>query len=856
MVTKPMIKKLLADYEKMGVVYDEFWKNQQEIYDHWTPFIEKLVDLGMPEMQQRQVELQRLLMDLGVTYNVYSNPAGPSNLWKLDPIPYMVPADTWTKLERGIKQRAILLDLLLKDIYGPRKLIKDGILPMELLFVDRHFLRPCVPFPKNDHHQLLLYGADISKGPNGNLWVVGDRTQVPSGWSYTMVNRIAMARILPEFFNSTPVKKVVPFFQKIRDHLISFAPNHSEDPLIVLLTPGQFNETYFEHAFLANIQGYTLAQGNDLMVQDGFLWLKTIGGLEKVDILVRHVDDDFCDPLSLRPESQLGVAGLVEVMRKGNVTIANPLGSGVLENPGLMAFMPSLCQYYLGESLILPNIATWWCGQPQAKNYVIEHLEQLVIKRLDRKEGKRTVFGDRLTKEEKATLIAEINQSPYYFIGQEQAIFSTSPSFKDAEIQPHHTVLRGYAVAGPKGYDIMPGGLTRSAPSVGTIKVSNQSGGLGKDTWVLSEELQQDLSFQFKHHKPHYSYRGIQELSSGIASNMFWVGRYMMRAKLSVGLLRIILRYLAEIENFKDPVDRSVLSILLQSLTHATMTYPGFVGEGGDKKLEAPASELWQLVTDENMVGSLAHTILMWKGAANTIRNLWSADTWRIFDKVDQIRLGLKGLNEVVNIRALRQKLDILIDAIVASFGFTRQTLSIEEGGPLFEIGVDLEDMLLRSSLFRSTLAVKQDGKVEDELLEALLLATGSLNTYRHRYRGQFQLAAVIELTLVDHTYPGSIAAALERLAENLDILPQQPSLGGLRLDQKEVLRLSTALKLSTPNDLATSKSDQLLLDSLDELLTDLRGGLLNCSNSVVNTFFSHATYKPQQAPFLFDLDF
>lgn len=857
MVIKPEVKALLADYDQNVVAFDELWQGEGQMRGHWNAFVEQLTGLGLTELADRNQELQRLLKDLGVTYNIYSNNLSKSVTWKLDPIPFVIAPDVWDDLEEGIKQRAKLLDLLLKDIYGKRMLIKDGIVPGELLFIDRRFLRPCVNQSTDQSSNLLLYGSDISRGPDGRLWVIGDRTQVPSGLSYMMVNRIALARTIPEFFLNAKVRKIVPFFQRIRENLIRLSPRNTDTPFIVLLTPGQFNETYFEHAFLAALQGYTLVQGNDLMVKDGFLWLKTLGGLEKVDIVVRHLDDDFCDPLSFRSDSQLGVAGLMEVVRQGNVTIANPLGSGILENPGLMAFMPSLCRYYLNEELKLPNIATWWCGQASAKQYVIEHIPNLIIKRLNKKGTKRRVlFGQTLSSAEIQELIKEINASPLEFVGQEHAIYSTAPSYSNGEILPYHTVLRCYGVAGKDEYDILPGGMTRRAPEIKKTDVSNQIGGWGKDTWVLGKEDVKQIEFHFKNEKPRYAYNHISDLSSGIASNMFWVGRYMTRAKLTVRFLRIILRYLSEIDNFRDPVDREVLSILLKAFTHTTLTYPGFVGEDGAEHLENPEPEVRRLICDANFPGSLAHSIIMWKGASNNIRNIWSADTWRIVDKVDQIREKIQA-DEAGSLRNLRNDLDELIDAILAAFGFIQQTLSLEEGGPLFDIGVDFEDSIMQAALLRSTICVRHDGRVEDELFEAVLLATGSLNTYRHRYRGEFQLAGVIELTMVDDTYPGSIAAGLKRLGNQLALLPQQPLSGNLRPDQRLVLKLSTALKLVEPFDLTKRKDlDDNLRKDLDDLLHELRNGLVESTNSITNRFFSHTTYKPQRSEFLFDPDF
>ena len=857
MVIKEELKGILKEYKQKIAAYDEFWLNQDTMHPHWANFMNQLSELGLSEINERNLELQRLLKDGGVTYNLYKRKDGITVPWKLDPIPYLIAPHIWDMIEKGVKQRATLLDCLLKDLYGERKVLKEGVLPGELLYIDRNFLRPCVPYRSDSSHQLLKYAADISRSTDGRLWVIGDRTQAPSGWSYMMVNRMAMARIIPELFVGSQIKKIVPFFQRLRSNLISFSPRKNENPLIVLLTSGTLNETYFEHGYLASLQGYTLAKGEDLMVKNGFLWLKTLGGLERVDILVRHVDDNYCDPVSLRQDSRLGVAGLMDVVRKGNITIANPLGSGVLQNPGFMAFMPKICQYYLNEDLILPNIATWWCGHKQPMNYVLANLEKLVIKRLDRREGQRTKFGWKLSTTELYELRKKIMDKPYLFVAQEQAIFSTSPSLAGSgEIEPHHTVLRCFAVASQEGYQVLPGGLSRSAPEVGNTHVSSQSGGSGKDTWVLSSENIQLFGFKFdRNRETKYTYRGIEDLSSGIASNMFWIGRYMKRTLLTVNLLRRTLRYFAEIENFKDPLDNEILSQLLQSLTHSTLTYPGFVGEKGIANRAHPEPEVRSLIVDVNRVGSLSNTVKMLRNSANNIRNIWSIETWRVLDKVSSICDELCA-DSSLSIRSIRKKLDELLDGISACFGFIQNTLSVEAGGPLHEIGVDLEDGIIRSALLRSALTFQLDERVEDELLETILLVTGNLSTYKHRYRGDIQIIGVLELILLDQYYPGSLTVSLSRLVGNLEILPQRPLSGGLRADQKLVLQLLTDLKTSDALELAKTNEEDLFRSKLDTLLDNLRGGMVECSNLIVNQFFQHTAYKSQRSEFLFDPGF
>lgn len=854
MIANEAANALLRDYGMAKAPFDEMWVSENETRPYWHRLLQQLHTLGAEELNLRNTELQRLLQENGVTYNVYGSPQGESHPWKLDPIPYVLPADVWETLEKGLQQRAQLLNLILTDLYGERNLIQSGVLPIELVYSDRNFLRPCDQALSGRQQQLLLYAADISRRPDGRLWVIGDRTQAPSGWSYALENRIVMARVLPELFTKNHVRKILNFYQVNRNALVQFSPQGNPDPRIVLLTPGPMNETYFEHAYLAAMQGFTLAQGQDLMVKDDFVWLKTLGGLEKVDIIVRRVDDDYCDPLSLRPDSQLGVTGLLEVARAGNVCIANPLGSSALENPGLMAFMPAICQYFLNEELLLPNIASWWCGQEKERNYVLENLNRLVIKNIGHKAGQRTIFGWQQSQEELTKLKNAITAFPYLYVAQEQAIFSSSPSFINHQLVPRHTVLRCFLAATETGYETMPGGLTRSAPEAGNTMVSGQSGGISKDTWVLSEEKEKPVRFSLPESTPSFTHKEIDELPSSTAENLFWIGRYGMRILYLAHLLRTTLSYKANIETFDDSTDTEVFQVLLQALTHLSMTYPGFVGPDGANNLQHPDEELRAILFDSNKVGGLAHSIKMWKYGATTVRDRWTLDTWRIFDEVSD---GWKKLSSKssTSMRRISSALDKLINNIAALIGLTQGSMSGEEGLPLLAIGMDLERGLQLTSLIRATTVAKFDTNVENGILEAVLINNQSLTTYRHRYRNYMSLNGVLELIVLDINYPPSLAFTINRLQRRLNQLPKLTAAGKLRADQKFALQAFTSLQLADTNQLLETAEGSYLREELDKLLADVSNSLAQCGNAMIQTYFSHIGEAQQQSMPLFDAD-
>jgi uncharacterized circularly permuted ATP-grasp superfamily protein len=373
---------LFQHYFSDNYSYNELLNEDGSLRPHWQTLFNSFSAIAPAEMQERAQDILRFLKENGVTYNVYGDPAGLNRPWHLDVIPFLISEPEWQIIEAGLIQRANLFDLILKDLYGEQKLIKEGLLPLDLIYNHAGFLRQCSGIKLPGKKSLVIYAADMARSPDGKIWVLNDRTQAPSGSGYALENRLAIARILPELFSGLKVRHLSPYFIELRQTLQSLAPPGTPNPRIVILTPGPNNETYFEHSYLSSQLGYTLVQGQDLMVKDNRVWLKTLSGLEKVDVIIRRVDDNYCDPLELKEDSHLGVSGLLQAVRSGNVAIANPLGSSILENPGLMGYLPQIARHLLGEELKLPTIATWWCGEAKALQYVLANIETLVIKKI------------------------------------------------------------------------------------------------------------------------------------------------------------------------------------------------------------------------------------------------------------------------------------------------------------------------------------------------------------------------------------------------------------------------------------------------------------------------------------------
>ncbi|MBN8247660.1 MAG: circularly permuted type 2 ATP-grasp protein, partial [Verrucomicrobia bacterium] len=493
---------------------------------HYRRLIRELQRLGADELRRRDETGRRIVHEQGVTYNVYGDPRGMERPWGLDPVPLLIEADEWSRLEAALQQRARLLDRILADCHGPQNLIRSGWLPPALVFAQPDFLRPAHGARPPEETFLHFYAADLARSPDGQWWVVSDRTQIPTGAGYALANRLVASRILPEAFRDCQVQRLAGFFRAVQSSLASLGARRTDHPRVVLLTPGPYNETYFEHAYLARYLGYALVEGQDLTVRDDRVFLKTLSGLEPVDVILRRVDDDFCDPLELRNGSMLGVPGLLEAWRVGNVTIANGLGSGLLQSAAYMAFLPGLCRHLFGEDLLMPSVATWWCGQKSAEMYVSEHLDELFIKPAFRSHLRGTDPDRPMSAAARDALRRQIAFQPHLWVAQERVRLSSAPSWTGTAVAPRPVGVRVYVVATPSGYQVMPGGLARLAPEPGGRFISMQRGGASKDTWVLSEAPVDTAASLLRPQGAPIELRRVgNNLPSRMADNFFWLGR-------------------------------------------------------------------------------------------------------------------------------------------------------------------------------------------------------------------------------------------------------------------------------------------------------------------------------------------
>jgi uncharacterized circularly permuted ATP-grasp superfamily protein/uncharacterized alpha-E superfamily protein len=720
-------------------------------------------------------------------------------------------------------------------------MVKNGLLPVELVFEQNSLLLACDGLPMTNDRPLVFYAADLGRLPNGELRVIGDRTQAPAGAGYALENRIVLSRVLPSLFRDSHVHRLSTFFRTLRTTLRSLAPRANHSSRIVLLTPGPRNSAYFEHAYLANYLGYTLAQGDDLTVRDGAVWIKTLNGLDRVDVLMRRLHDQWCDPLELRGDSLLGVPGLMQAVRAGNVTLANGLGCSILEHPAMTAFLPRICKELLGEDLHMPGVQTWWCGEPKGQNHVLSNLQRLVIKRVGDEDDKPCILGSELSEVERARLKAEIKATPSAFVGQEPIPVATAPVFADGQIKPQPAILRTFLVAEDDGYAVMPGGLTRvTLPEQGSQIISSKLGGIGKDTWVLATEPERDETLITKAAAYSPAVREESEVSSRVADNLYWMGRYAERAENLVRLLRIIvMRSGEQINEGRAFEEVRCLHLLLQALTHQTLTYPGFVGEGAEQRLAAPDEELLSLLTDIERVGGLPQTLQSLGFAAWSVRDRLSMDTWRVVNAIDEQLQELMSTPADLLEQAL-DELDPLITALVAFSGLTKENMTRDEGWRFLEFGRRLERSVNTVTLMQTSL-VPHSGEVAEAMVaESVLEVTDSLNTYRRRYQSGTQVGALLDLIFQDEDNPRSVAFQLVKLNDLALRLPRKHVGRNLSSAQKLLLEAMTAIRLADIDQLAGVPPKEKTRVVLAELLERLASILPALSNDITALYFRH----------------
>lgn len=828
---------LCAGYLQTDGVYDEMAAAPGILRPHWDTFISSLSALGVEELARRWKIARQRIRENGVTYNVYGDPLGMDRPWNLDSIPLLISPSEWSELEAGLIQRARLLNYILADLYGPQELLHGGLLPPALVFANPGFWRPCHGIPTHVHTYLHLLAVDLARSPDGQWWVLSDRTQAPSGAGYALENRTVLAETFPDLFREFQVQPLASFFRSFRDTLLNLSPSLRDNPRVVLLTPGPFNETYFEHSYLARYLGFTLVQGADLTVRNSRVFLQTLDGLKPVDVILRRVDDSFCDPIELRSDSFLGVAGLVEAVRAGNVVVANALGSGLIESSAFMPFLPRLSQRLLGERLKLPSVATWWCGQPQPLRYVLDNLDFLVIKPAFPSQGMEPVFGGKLTGDERSRLITRLRERPYEFAGQELVDLSTAPVWSQGSLTPRRVVLRVFLAASGDSWVVMPGGLARVSPSPDTQVVSMQRGGGSKDTWVLSDRPVDVYTLQQPPEQPGDLNRGERSgLPSLAADDLFWLGRYAERSEHLARVLRCILIRITGEFGASGTVEWDCLMKLYHGLASPHSRLSADDRQGHLDQWRDLEQEILSLIFEEQRSDSLSSNLSRAARAAAHVRVSLSSDTLRIVSQFGAAHTSTWGYASTGEaLAALNRRIGVL----AALRGIEMENVTRGPGWHFLGVGRRIERSIQLVDLFRAIIVPLSQSTWPT--LEMLLEVGDSSMTYRSRYFTVLQAAPVLDLLMCDPANPRSLAFQLQDLLEHCRCLADRPLGAAWPVSKQKDLEEAAANLFREDVRMLCQPGESGIRERLDELLAATGATLPALSDALTNVYFSHA---------------
>ena len=829
--------------------FDEFAAADGTVRQGWSSLLAGLDEFADNDLVHAQREVERLLEDENVTYrpspastisiadepNGHSAPvtATPTGLveprpWRLDPLPLILEDREWAGLEAGLVQRAQLLDAIMADLYGARRLLSRYQIPAAAIFDHDEYLRALVGSEAVARQRLFMIAADLGRDSSGQWKVISDRTQAPSGAGYAMQNRRVVSRVMPEIYHQANLHRLTPFFQAMRLALVESVPPAVEDPRVVVLSPGTLSETAFDQAFVASLLGFPLLEGSDLTVRDGRVWMRVLGRLEQVDVILRRVDSLWMDALELRPDSRLGVTGLMECIRQGTVSVLNNLGSGVLENPALMPFLPDLCERLLGQSLRLPSVDTWWCGDPAVRSHVLANMDSLVIRPISRGHG-RSVRGAALTSRQRERLADKIKAAPHRFVGQEVLHLSSAPTTEADRLVRRNVVLRSFAVRNGGSYTAMLGGLARVTDDTSEqrgVLVTDPNGQLAKDVWVVGGtepvaaprivargRVGEELGFV-----PAIS--ASSAMVPRVLSDLYWFGRYAERAE---DLIRLLLatRTVA-IETDFDISQGRALEVMLQAVTHVSTTYPGFL----NSRVEM-MPEFRSMLLDRHRAGTAAHSLGALSMAAQGVRDQLSEDVWMVLAGMERALAALDA-NPYDQGLQLTDVSERVLSGLLALAGIATENMVRDPGWYMLDSGRGLERAMQILALLQAAICQQRAPETEGVVLEAVLTAAESIVTFRRRYLTRAGIDALLELLVIDPFNPRSVAYQLQRIRTDLRALPNtSPTARPLRLLDS----LAERVRTSDPVTLAETANGRR--SALEALLSGLQNQLRGLSDAI-----------------------
>jgi uncharacterized circularly permuted ATP-grasp superfamily protein/uncharacterized alpha-E superfamily protein len=767
---------LVADYKLLPGVPDEMIDAGGRIRPAWVPLISALDELGHEELGGRFERADQYLRDAGVYYRKYDGAEGKERAWPLAHVPLILDESEWLTITRGLTQRAELLETIVADIYGNNELVQRGLLPPELIARNDEFLRPMVGIRPASGHFLHFCAFELGRGPDGGWWVLGDRTQAPSGAGFAVENRVATTRALSDIYGEMHVHRLAGFFRGFRDALTAIAT----DGRVGILTPGQHNETYFEHAYIARYLGFTLLEGEDLVVDNGQVMVRTVSGLQPISVLWRRMDASFVDPLELRYDSHIGTPGLTEALRQGTISMVNALGTGILETRAFAAFMPNLARVLTRRDLELPSIATWWCGGAAERQHVIDNFDTMMVGSafatgLAIEDQRGTVVGGMLPAAERQAMLARLQSDGGAFVGQEQVQLSTAPVYVGGKLEPRPMTLRVYAARTRDGWSIMPGGFARVGSTQDSTAIAMQRGGQAADVWVVSKAPVERVTLL-----PTEGEKLVRmssgSLPSRAADNLIWLGRYAERCEAMVRILRAYNARLAEVSNPDQPILKDTRAYL--------------DGIGVDASVPLPPGLL-------AAIDSAVHS-------ASQIRDRFSPDGW----------LALTDLRKTARSFAQRiqpgddatRAMTVLLRKLAGFSGLVHENMYRFAGWRFLEIGRRLErGIQIAGSVAWCTRKGAPEGSLD------LLLEVGdSVMTHRRRYAVSAGVNSYVDLLVLDPLNPRSVRFQIAELHQQLERLPGGIEDGHLSMAAKAALSLDTELRVNEPEDMTTAKINRL----------------------------------------------
>lgn len=784
--------------------HDELLDDTGVVRSQWAELVAGLDEAGRGGERALQSRVRRLVDDHGITYNPIPADGSDSVVtpvrWGLDGIPLVLAAADWDRLEAGLVQRSALLDALLADIYGPMETVRKGLVPPELIFADPGYVRAAHGITIPGPHQLFVHAADVGRGSDGTFRVVADRTQAPSGIGYALADRRVMSRATPELFQDTNPRPLSTFARAVRLALIDAAPASAEDPVVVVLSPGTQSETAFDQAYLATVLGFPLVENADLVVRDGCLWMRSLGKLRRVDVVLRRVDAGFIDPLDLRPDTRLGVVGLVEVIRRGAVTVVNTMGSGVLENPALHSLLPALSRALLDEDLLLESTPSVWGGAPNGLSHLTSRLRSMVFRSVATRES---VVGHDLDNAAAERFSARVRAQPWAWVGQDVPEFSVAPSGSGfgGDVGAAEVGIRLFTVAQRVGYTPLIGGLGQvlvtSPVAEPLITVAS------KDVWVKSVERTTPADSA-----PHTPPASVEELpqyaaatavddvsSPRVLGDLFWFGRYSERAE---DMTRLLIAARERHQDYRSMpwLDGSdSLPILLEAVTKVSVTGPGFFDAG---IRDSALAEFRSLTLSVDRLGSLAQSVDRLQQAARGVRDQLSNDTWAVLNRIDTALAELTE-SSPSNGAQLAASQSAVLRGLLSLTGLASESMVRDPGWYLMDSGKRIERGLQLTSLLSATLSHALTPSTEQAVIDSVLSAAESSVIYRRRNRGRARIAAVAELLLFDEGNPRSLVYQLDRLKDDLGALPDA---SGTSRGEQLVEQMTVRLRRVDPGDL------------------------------------------------------